>query len=187
MQNTTQTKTIWQGTKNGINLTIRYPLITDAQALLAYVNKLSAERTYLSLQGEQLTLEEEKDYLSGVLEKIAQAKLVQLLVFVDDKLVANSSIKMKTRTSKHVGIFGISVDQDYRGKGIGKLLMQTVIDEAVAQLPELQIIQLTAHADNSTALKMYSNLGFVEFGRLPDGVMASRGKADRIYMYKRVR
>ena len=88
---------------------------------------------------------------------------------------------------KHEGVFGISVLKDYRGKGLGKLLMKLALDEAIKNLPNLRIITLGVFSTNDLAKEMYKNFGFIEFGRLPEGIF-HRGKyIDHIYMYKKVK
>ena len=48
----------------------RYPLSTDAPAALEFVNALSAERTFVLFQGQQLTLAEEAAWLNERLARI---------------------------------------------------------------------------------------------------------------------
>ncbi len=60
MQTTTTTKELqgilWQEN----DYLIRYPNHNDIFQLLQYINDLSAEKTFIRFQGEQLSLEEEK-------------------------------------------------------------------------------------------------------------------------------
>lgn len=86
--------------------------------------------------------------------------------------------------ASHIGNFGISIAKDFRGEGIGKLLMQTVLDEAVKEIPDLQMVTLGVFSNNDLAKKMYEEFNFVEFGRLPKGVKLEVGFTDHIYMYK---
>ena len=59
--------------------------------------------------------------------------------------------------------------------------------EALKNIPELRIITLGVFATNDIAMNMYKKFGFVEFGRLPEGVLHRGNYIDHIYMYKRVR
>src|SRR6187200_3392825 len=65
-------------TVNG-DVTVRYLDSGDAPALLEYINALSAEQTYLLVQGEQLTLEQEEAWLSMRLDEIASGEFVHLV------------------------------------------------------------------------------------------------------------
>lgn len=65
--------------------------------------------------------------------------------------------------------------------------MQTVIDEAIKNLPGLEIIELGVYAENDLAKQMYKKFGFVEYGVLPKGIKKEDGYSDHIFMYKGVK
>lgn len=113
---------------------------------------------------------------------------MQLLAFSDNTLIGVCDIHMQTKEAmQHEGVFGISVKNEYRGKGIGKLLMQTVIDEALKTIPQLKILTLGVFGNNGIACSMYENLGFTKFGTLPEGILHQGKYIDHVYMYKKVR
>ena len=171
----------------GKNLVIRYPKDGDAPSLLKYINLLSKKKTFIRFQGEQLSLEEESEYLKSLLEKIKKNDAVQLSVFVDGELVGVSAITMKDKVEKHIGVFGISVAKEYRGKGIGKLLMNSLFKEAGKRLGLLEMVTLSVFANNTLAVSMYEKFGFVKYGKLPKGIIYNKGKyVDDLLMYKPV-
>lgn len=167
-------------------IVIRYPKADDLEQLRDYINILSSEQTFLRFQGEQQTLEEEKKYLDEVLKKISEAKEVMLLAFVENKLVGNTSLGMFDKTEKHRALFGISVAKDFRGKGIGRLLMENIFREAKNVLPDLKIINLTVYGNNDLAQNLYKKFGFIEYGKLPRGIFRKGEYEDEILMYKEV-
>lgn len=61
-------------------------------------------------------------------------------------------------TNRHVGVLGLGVLPAYRGRGIGKKLMQAAIDSAFAK--GLTRIELTVREKNANALALYKKLGF---------------------------
>ena len=63
----------------------------------------------------------------------------------------------------------------------------TIINEAITHLQKLQIITLEVFGNNTIAMNLYSKMGFIEFGRLPDGRLHRGQYVDDVYMYKRVR
>ncbi len=181
-------KVAYQGkTSKGKELIIRYPNKDDAQLMREYINTLSEERTFIRFQGEKVSLEEETKYLNSQLERIRKKETVHLLVLSNNKIIGISSIDMKDRVNKHVGEFGISIAKDYRGEGLGTLLMKFVVDEAVKNIPQLEIITLGVFSNNSLAIEMYRKFGFVEYGDLPNGVKFGDKYVDHIYMYKLVK
>ncbi len=179
---------VYQGKiKDGQNVIIRYPTLNDVETLTNHINTLSKEKTFILFQGEQLTVDYEKKYLQSVIEKINKKQKIVLMVFIGDKLVAESSIEMKERAESHIGRFGIAVAKDFRGLGIGKLLMKVISEEAKKEIPDLKILVLGCFSNNSSALKMYKKFGFINYGVLPNGIKHKGQYIDDICMYKFIR
>ncbi len=182
------TKIVFQGkTETGIEILIRYPDSSDAQVMTDYINTLSDERTFIAYQGEHETLETEISFLNSKLEQILNKKSVMLLVFADNKLIGNSAIDLGKRTERHIGTLGISIAKDYRGKGIGKILLDQIEKEAIETLPDLEIIFLTAFASNEKAVRMYEKAGYKVLGKFPNGIKLENGYDDHILKYKNVK
>lgn len=173
-------------TKKGREIILRYPTIEDTQKMLDFINMLSKERTFIRFQGEQLTFEEELKYVEDVIKKINEGRAIKLLAFFGSDLVGVVDITMKDRTEKHLGVLGITVAKDFRGEGVGKLLMEKVLEEAKKNLTDLEIVTLEAFGNNEMAISMYKKMGFVEYGLLPDGVKLEKGYVDHLYMYKKL-
>jgi RimJ/RimL family protein N-acetyltransferase len=60
----------------------------------------------------------------------------------------------------HTGQFGMSVSKNFRGQGIGTLLLQALIEWATAH-DQIEKINLSVHATNLAAQGLYKKLGFV--------------------------
>lgn len=178
-------KIIYQGlTKSGQKLVIRYPMATDLTQVWRYINRISAEKTFITFQGQKISKKNEAKWLDDKINQIRQRKCVSLFVFVDNKFSGSSEITLKERVSKHVASFGISLAPETRGQGIGKLLMSLIISEAQKKLPGLKIITLECFANNEIGLKLYRSLGFIEHGRLPGGLNYRGSLVDEVMMYK---
>jgi RimJ/RimL family protein N-acetyltransferase len=174
-------------TKKGLDIVVRYPIMDDVVLLQNYINTLSKECTFIRLQGEQLTLEEENKYLEKYLKDIEENKAVKLFVFTGEKLIAVTDIHPGEKIERHVGTFGITVASEYRNQGIGKLLTHLVLDEAIKYLKEIRVIRLGVFANNPIAKIMYEKFGFVEYGSLPEGIKHKDKYVGHIYMYKKIR
>ena len=178
-------KIVYQGkSKKAKDIVIRHLQKEDLHDLVDYMNMISREQTYIRFQGEQLNLEEEKKYIDDFLRKMEKNEAIKLLVLHGKKIVGIADISLQDKTSNHVGTFGITVVRDFRGEGIGKLLMNLVIEEAKKEMPKLKIIQLGVFGNNGIACSMYEKLGFTRFGVLPKGVKYKGQFVDHIYMYK---
>jgi len=174
-------------TKTGKTVSFRYPTTHDAERLKDYINKLSTEKTFILLQGEQQSLEEETKWLKNKLELVLKKECVFIMAFIDGKIAGSSEITLKSLAKKHVGVFGITINKEYRGDGIGNILMNLVIKESVKKIKYLKIIELSVFANNYIAQNLYKKMGFVEFGRLPDGIKRLGKFEDEILMYKLVK
>jgi ribosomal protein S18 acetylase RimI-like enzyme len=181
-------KVIFEGkTAKGLDILLRYPKSGDALVLLDFINALSREQTYILFQGEQQTLEEEERYLEGRLTAVANSAGVQLVAYSNGLLAGNTGIDLGWGTNRHRAELGIAVAQRFRGQGVGELLLNAIINEAITHLPELKIVTLEVFGNNASAINLYTKVGFVEFGRLPGGRLHRGEYVDNVYMYKRVR
>lgn len=181
-------KVVYNGkTKKGTDIIIRYPKSEDAQLLTNYINTLSKEQTFVRFQGEQMSLEDETNWLKNQIKLIDNNLGILLVVESAGTIIANSNVTMLANVESHIGLFGISVSLSYRGEGLGHLLMKSTIDEAIATLPQMKIVYLSVFANNPIAKSMYEKFGFVQYGTLPEGVLHRGEYVDHIYMYKKVR
>ncbi len=173
-------------TKSGKEIKFRYPTIDDVEVLKNYINKISAEQSFILLQGFQNTLESETNWLKDKLEKISKNQSVYLCGFCDDQLVACAEVELGIEAKSHVGNFGISVALDFRGFGIGEKIMELTIFESIKKLPELRIITLEVFGQNKIAQNLYRKMGFIEYGKLPNSIKRRGQFDDAILMYKKI-
>ncbi|MBI2326840.1 GNAT family N-acetyltransferase [Candidatus Curtissbacteria bacterium] len=170
--------------KNGLPIVLRYPEANDLKDLLNYINTLSKERTYISFQGQQLTVDEEKKYLDNVLNKMNKNEDIHILAYSQKALIGIANITLRERVETHVGDFGISVAKQFRNQGIGKLLTEKILEEAGKNLFNLKIVTLVVYANNNIAIEMYKNFGFKKYGVLPKGIVHRDKFIDQILMYQ---
>jgi putative acetyltransferase len=90
-----------------------------------------------------------------------------LLVGVADGLViASAGLHLNaSRRRSHAALLGISVQDDWQGRGIGRALLAELMRMADGWL-NLQRIELTVFADNERALALYQKFGFEVEGTL---------------------
>ena len=65
--------------------------------------------------------------------------------------------------------FGILVDREHRGRGLGRRMTELTIDHARAA--GCARVRLSVYASNQRARRLYRRLGFVETGRSPTNVL----------------
>jgi len=161
--------------------------MSDLKAMRDYINALSRERTFITFQGEQISLDNEKKYLENFIKKIKKNQAIKLIAFAGNKLIGVSDVELSDRIiEKHVGTFGITIHKDYRGEGIGKLLMKLTLENAKRELRGMKIVTLGVFGNNIVARKMYQKFGFKNYSKLPKGIL-HRGKyVDHYEMYKKL-
>lgn len=103
--------------------------------------------------------------------------------FRGDRLVGAISCERDPRTKvRHVGhIVGTMVQVDEQGRGVGKALLDALIERASAD-DELQQLTLTVTAGNAAAEGLYARAGFVRFGTLPRAIRVGGRYHDKHHM-----
>lgn len=173
-------------TKAGDEAVIRYPRWEDLDDLHQFINRLSMEDTYILFSGEQLSREDEAAWLANRFRTLETGDAVYLTCWVGEKFAGASGIDRVTvemQRSRHVADFGITIDRAFRGQGVGKALMQTIIAEARRKIAGLRLIALSVFGSNRVAQRLYRQEGFVEYARLPGGFFHRGEYVDKVSMY----
>ena len=165
---------------------IRHMDKDDAEPMRIYINKLSKEKTFITYQGEQITVEEERDYVVGAIKKIENGEMVKLLLIVDGLVAGIAESSLGIRTHSHVGGLGLSLDSSVRGMGLGRLLLNATISEAKKELKGLRMIELTVFDKNDIAIKLYKSVGFEEVARIPENIFYKGEYVDEVVMCLKV-
>ena len=182
-------KIIFQGrSKKGTGIVIRYPEMSDLKEVWRYANALSQERTFVLFQGERISLKDEREWLVGCIERNRKKEGVTLLVSTGQNIIGICNIQAKKKKiHKHIGDLGISVAKDFRGEGIGWLLMISVLEEVKKKLKYLKIVTLAVFEENKMARTMYKKIGFKEIGVLPASLRYRGGYSNEVLMYKEMK
>jgi GNAT superfamily N-acetyltransferase len=116
--------------------------------------------------------------LRGALE----GRYAHLVAEVDGHVVGTVELGVQSGRARHRGeLFRFVVAESQRGKGIARALLEAVIAEA--KRLGVEMIDAAARA-GTPAEDAYRKLGFVEFGRLPGGlVMDPEEIYDLVYFY----
>ncbi len=82
-----------------------------------------------------------------------------LVALVDGQVVGNLGMSAQAARRRDVGTFGMSVHDDFQGRGVGTALMAAMIDLADNWLG-LRRIEMEVWADNEPAIHLYRKFGF---------------------------
>jgi putative acetyltransferase len=99
----------------------------------------------------------------AALEKRFQAApndYYSFVALIDDQVVGHSGIRIESNPRrKHAASIGMIVHEDFRKKGVGKALLETMIEMADNWL-SLKRIELEVYTDNEAAVSLYKRFGF---------------------------
>jgi ribosomal protein S18 acetylase RimI-like enzyme len=145
-----------------------------------YINLLIEEKAMLLLNKKQ-TLQNEKDFIEKTLLSQKNKSGVCIIAEHDGKIVGLSDVKLKPLAKNHIGLFGISVRQGYRGIGLGKYLMSEVLKLAKKELLGLKIFELEVYKINKPARVLYKKMGFKDIAKIPRAIQ-HKGKLEAEYL-----
>ena len=176
-------KTNTHFTKDNRSFTVRNPSEHDAGNIISYSKIVfaSTDQVLTTVDEYTITLESEKIWIntlnenpkSNVLIAELDNQIVGLLFFI-----SNSKIK-----NAHTGELGVSVHPSFQGIGIGRVLIQTLLDWAKSN-PIIEKVYLNVFATNKHAIKLYKDLGFIEEGRHVKAIkQVTNEYIDAIQMY----
>ena len=108
---------------------------------------------------------------------------VTFAAVVNGRIVGNAGLHPinDNPRQKHVCSLGISIAEAYQGRGVGRALMNACLDFA-DHWANYARVELTVHADNARAVKLYQSLGFEHEGRLRDYSFREGGYVDAVFM-----
>lgn len=160
--------------KDGRDCVIRNGVREDGRAALDDFILTHAQTDYLLSYPDEctMTVEEEADYLAN---KTDSPNEVELVAEVGGRIVGLAGIESVGSRYKvrHRADFGISIESEYWGLGIGSALTRACM-ECAAAAGYLQL-ELNVVAENERAIALYEKCGFVEYGRDPMGFLSRSG------------
>jgi len=150
--------------KNGSSIELREGEPSDAAACLKYIEKVSAQSTFLTFgPGEfGLSLKEEEKV---ILDKKDRVNELFLLACIDSVIVSQMTVNSSQRLRiRHAVEFGISVDKEYWGLGIGTAMLEYLLSWAETN-PVVRKVNLQVLESNEKAIHLYKRLGFTLEGK----------------------
>ena len=172
--------------KLGREVLLRTAKKEDASDLIKYLKTTSGETPFLIREPDEITitLEIEESFIQ---DKIDSERELMLLAYVDGKHVGNCSL-MSLATYKryqHRCEVAIALYKEYWGLGIGKAMLETVLNVATSlgyEQAELEVV-----AENESAISLYEKLGFKKYGTFPDNMKYPDGSyRDAYWMMKKL-
>jgi RimJ/RimL family protein N-acetyltransferase len=129
--------------------------------------------TTLEVLRERLSAPSDESYVVGV--------------FVEGKLVGTVGFARNTRHKQRhkARIWGVFVQEEHRGQGLSRRLLEVVLQRAET-IAGLEQIILTVGDQQVAAKKLYASVGFVIFGREPAALKIGEMSVDEDHMTYRI-
>lgn len=157
-----------------ISYIIRCPKQEDAEELSKLRVKIDGQTENLDREpGEGLLTKE--DFEKLINEDNADERTLFLVVEADGKIVGFTRCAgNKLSRFRHKAEFGICIEKEYWGYGIGKVLLENIV--AWADNIGLKKISLNVVETNTKAVNLYKKYGFIEEGILRNDRLHKDGK-----------
>jgi RimJ/RimL family protein N-acetyltransferase len=160
---------------------VRRAKTEDAAAALRYVKPFFEEPdlavTYAP--GEfGMSLEEEEQWIDSHLKP----NTLLLFALSNEQVIGSLGFQAGTlERTRHAGVLGVSVANEWRQVGVGSVLIERLIAWAKAH-PEIERVGLDVFATNTKAYELYRRFGFQEEGRRRRAIRLGDDRVDSIQM-----
>ncbi|HBV91304.1 MAG TPA: ribosomal-protein-alanine N-acetyltransferase, partial [Pantoea sp.] len=102
---------------------------------------------------------------------------INLRLDVDGKMAAFAITQV---VLDEASLFNIAVDPAFQRRGLGRQLLQHLIDELIKR--DVLTLWLEVRASNQPAIALYEQLGFNQVSRRPNYYPTASGREDAILM-----
>jgi RimJ/RimL family protein N-acetyltransferase len=172
---------------NGKEVTLRVLRWEDLDSLLSFINSLVEEKqgdstsTLYTGFDRKVTRDEEVEWLAKTLVAIEGEEVISMIADIDGKIIANGEVaRGGYKDTHHHGHLGLTVISKYRGQGVGRRMIETLVRES--RRAGLRTLDAEFLAENETARRAYENAGFKRAGLIPRKVFRSGKYFDGLIM-----
>ncbi|MBI2173334.1 MAG: GNAT family N-acetyltransferase [Candidatus Aenigmarchaeota archaeon] len=171
--------------KDGREVVARLPRKGDERKMMRYINELAEEKAYISVEKKK-TIKDEKKFLRELLAGMKSGKKTAFVFESGGRIIAMAdSCKGACDKDGHVCKLALGVLKDFRGAGLGNLIMRMLIDASRKKL-KCRVARLSVYAPNKPATSLYRKHGFRVAGRIPKGIRHCGEYIDEMIMVKEI-
>ena len=140
--------------QSGTSVTVRPMVEEDADKLYAFFSRVPRE--------DRLFLRDDvsiRDVIDSWTQELDYEKVLPLVAEVGGNIVGDATLHRRTfGWTSHVGKVRLVIDKDYRGKGLGTVLIEELID--IAKKAGLEQLVAELMSNQTGALSAFKRLGF---------------------------
>ena len=152
---------------DGKEIVLRSANTDDADMLIEYLKMVTGETRFLMCEPDEVKFTTESE-INFIKKHSESDNSLLILAFVDGEYAGNCSFegKSSSRRTKHRAGIGIALFQRFTGFGLGRLLLEILLQKIKEQGYEQA--ELTVVDGNDRAHHLYESIGFREYGRIPN-------------------
>ena len=176
---------------DGTKVTLRTMRLGDLDRLLSFINELVKEKRAdsdsLLYAGFDIrvTRSEEAEWLAETVKGIRLGKIISVLAEIDGKIIANSEVTRGRYDDTHRhGQVGLTMIRGYRGKGIGRKVIATLVRES--RRAGLRSLEVEFLASSKIARRAYEKEGFRQTGVIPRKIFRNGKYFDGLIMTRKL-
>jgi len=144
--------------RDGRTIRLRPGRTEDAELTMRNANRIGGEEVYIMIEGVP-NLQEELGWLSA----FDGVRNVLFVALADDEVIGAVDCHAGTfAKDRHVGGVGIAIQDGWREAGLGRRMMERVLEWM--RVRGFSKAELAVFATNRRARRLYESLGFVEEG-----------------------
>ena len=160
------------------DLLLREAEASDASILIDFLNQIGQESDYTTLDETGMLMNPEQ--VATFLEQ--QASLPNRISIVNEELAGLVSITADSyKRVAHIGDVFVAVKKAFWNQGLGRILMEEVIDWAT-ESDIIRKLALSVQVRNKRAIHLYKSLGFEIEGLQKRGAYLEEGKFLDVYL-----
>lgn len=136
----------------------------------------------LIFNNERPGLDDEVIWFSTLFTDILKGNAVAMVAEVDGKAVGICDVHRQRPGSElsHKGVVGMAIRKEYRGRGIGRELLNVTIEKC---RESYELLLLSVFSTNERAISLYRNAGFITYGEVPKSIKRKARYFSEIHMY----
>jgi RimJ/RimL family protein N-acetyltransferase len=165
---------------SGEKVTLRVITSEDLDGVLSFINSIVSEKQGASRStlytgfDNKVTRKQEAEWLAQTLDAIDQGEVISMVADIDGKIIANGEVtRGRYKDTHRHGHIGLTMISDYRGRGIGRRMIDILVSES--RRAGMHTLDTEFLAENETAKRAYEKAGFKQAGIIPRKVFR-RGK-----------
>ncbi|MDQ4004766.1 MAG: GNAT family N-acetyltransferase [Actinomycetota bacterium] len=149
----------------------------DARDWIRHVREVAAEGRYIRTEHPRWTVREVRKRW----RESWTAQKADIVAIADGRVIGSLSIGREANpVTRHVASLGMSVEANWRGRGVGSALMVDAF--RWARWAGVEKLALTVYPHNQRALNLYKKFGFEAEGTLTGHSKKSHGYEDEVVM-----